>query len=762
MRKKWVAIILTCFFVLVAFFYSINFLNKFSLLVYDLLLKTTPVQIDNRIPVVLVTATERFASKTGHEPGRDDYAKLIDILDKSKLIVSDIFFPSLQSEKTDSILRNSMLIRCEKIILPVFTPYKLSTFHKSEFGYSVSSLNENNQYFQSAVKHTGHINVFPDSDTIVRKCPAFIYYKGTAYPHIAIRAFSIYQRNQSISISRNTISGKKQGTIPVDKDNCFNIRFLEPETFANMVYPMEDVLTGEIRPDAFKDKVVIIGHTIMGSKNADLIPTPLGVEFGAIVQMQALYTVFSDAYISVVDSGFVLFVTFLVMCVLLAVFSFSFWRGTWAFAFIFFGTIYTSLILFKKGSVFFDPVPILFSGTFSYISFVVISFFEARTELTKGEELLSVLESTQREIALALKPHEMPGMQKKLYMPAFQDDFFNKTPRLTLRTVISLLGISEGIIFSVDRATEKPVILVAGQDSKITPDILSLAVNALDSEKAKIINKKVPFEFGKYGISNFLILQILEEPLMKIYGFFANKQPGPVSSAKLFTTTDYQWIASFCLQIVVALFNTQLNDALRKSQLETIVRLATAIEYRDRETGAHISRVSEYCALIASKINLPPVEVELIKAAAPLHDLGKIAIPDNILLKPESLTEDEKKIVRQHTVIGAKMLEGSDSFILQAAYLIALYHHEKFDGTGYPYGLKGTAIPLYGRIASLADVFDALSSKRIYKEAQTFESAIQYIAELSNKDFDPNIVDIFVENKDLAFEIYTKYKEEKE
>jgi len=105
------------------------------------------------------------------------------------------------------------------------------------------------------------------------------------------------------------------------------------------------------------------------------------------------------------------------------------------------------------------------------------------------------------------------------------------------------------------------------------------------------------------------------------------------------------------------------------------------------------------------------------------------------------------------------MLEGSDSFILQAAYLIALYHHEKFDGTGYPYGLKGNAIPLYGRIASLADVFDALSSKRVYKEAVSFESSIQKIIELAGKDFDPQIVDAFVKNKELAFEIYTKYQE---
>jgi len=760
MRRKWTALIAVCLFILVALFYSINLLDRFTLLVYDFLIRTTPVQIDENVPVMLVSATERFSSQTGHDPRRDDYAKLIELLSKSKIIVSDIFFPSPQSKKSDMYLRNSMIKHSDKIILPVFTPYRISKEQKREFGYTVDLLNENYQYFQSAVKYTGHINVFPDSDTIVRKCPAFIYYKGVAHPHIAIRAFSVYHRDKPISTSIFTFQKKAKGIIPINKrDACFNIRFLKPETLADMVYPMEDVLTGKIQPDIFKDKVVIIGHTIIGSKNADLIPTPMGVEFGAIVQMQALYTVFSNRYISTIDPVFALLITLLAVCILSLNFLSSFWRGTNSFVFIVLAIISATLILFRKNDIFFDPVPALFSGTLSYIGFVIMNFFEARTEISRGQELLSILESTQREIAVALKPHEIHGIgeQKRAYLPALQNDFFNKTPLLTLKTITSLLGISEGVIFSVDRSTEKPTILVANKDLTIGTEVLSIAVSILSSEKVKMMNKNIPPELKNYGISNCLILQILEEPTMKIYGFFSNKKPGAISSMRFFTNNDYQWIASFCLQIVIALFNTQLNDVLKKSQLEMIMRLAAAVEYRDRETGAHISRVSEYCALIASGINLPQIEVDLIKSAVPLHDLGKIAIPDSVLLKPSSLTEDEKQIIRQHTIIGAKMLEGSDSFILQAAYLIALYHHEKFDGTGYPYGIKGTAIPLYGRIASLADVFDAISSKRTYKEAQSFESTIQHIINLSGKDFDPKIVDAFVKNKDIAFEIYRKY-----
>ncbi|MCM8764354.1 MAG: HD domain-containing protein, partial [Candidatus Omnitrophica bacterium] len=368
-------------------------------------------------------------------------------------------------------------------------------------------------------------------------------------------------------------------------------------------------------------------------------------------------------------------------------------------------------------------------------------------------------ESTQREIAAVIKPHEMPGMNKRVYLPAIHDTFFVRTPQITLQTINSLLGISDGVIFSVDKSNGKITLLVSKENSSISSELMSLALKTIDSSRVKIYNRRLPGAFKGSSVANFLILRILEEPFMNIYGLFVNKHAGPVSSIRYFTKNDYQWIASFCLQTVVALFNTQLNDALKRSQLETIMRLAAAIEYRDRETGMHITRVSEYCALIADKINLSRVEVELIKAAVPLHDLGKIAIPDSVLLKPSALTEEEKNIIRTHTIVGAKMLEGSDSFILQAAYLIALYHHEKYDGTGYPYGLKGNAIPLYGRIASLADVFDALSSSRVYKQAESFDQSIKRIEELAGKDFDPQIVEAFVKNKKLAFEIYSKYQE---
>ncbi|MCX7705534.1 MAG: CHASE2 domain-containing protein [bacterium] len=759
MPRKWLAIIIVSCFIVSALLYSIHVFDRLGNVFYDTLRRITAGKPGTHDPVVLVTATEGFAQQLGHEPGRKDYANLINLLNDCKLIVSDIFFPTRQSEETDSILRHSFSMHSEKIILPVFTPFKLKEKF-NEVSYNVHSLNENHPYFQSEIMHLGHINVFPDSDTIVRKCPAFIFYKGRTYPHVAIKALMVSKNIDHIRINRFKGFKRSYDTIPVDEDGCFLIKFLKPDSMTDMIYTMEDVLTGKIQPRIFKDKIVVIGHTIIGSKNADLIPTPFGVQFGAMVQMQALHTILAGNYIWSIAMENILIVMGIVLLCSLIAFR-SFWAGTRFFVVAFLFLLYIPFFLFKNYSVFLNPVPILFPLFFSYGTFVVMNLLEAKKEVSRGHQLLSVLESTQREIAALIRPHEMPGMQKRVYLPVVHDTFFNRTPQLTLQTINGLLGIYDSIIFTADVSTKKVNVLVCKENSSISENLILSSLNAIGNDRVKIYNKHLPAEFEKSGIYNFLILRILEEPFMNIYGLFINKGHGGISTVRAFTKNDYQWIASFCLQIVVALFNTQLNDALRKSQFETIMRLAAAIEYRDRETGMHITRVSEYCGLIATAINLPQIEVELIKAAVPLHDLGKIAIPDSVLLKPSALTEEEKEIIRTHTITGAKMLEGSDSFILQAAYLIALYHHEKFDGTGYPYGLKGNAIPLYGRIASLADVFDALSSSRVYKQAESFESSIKKIEELAGKDFDPQIVVEFLKNKSLVFEIYTRYQENK-
>jgi len=197
----------------------------------------------------------------------------------------------------------------------------------------------------------------------------------------------------------------------------------------------------------------------------------------------------------------------------------------------------------------------------------------------------------------------------------------------------------------------------------------------------------------------------------------------------------------------------QVNDRIkdiRDTRLEAIQRLAIAAELRDAGTGKHIYRMSRYCQILARAIGFSKEQAELLLTTSPLHDIGKIAIPDNILLKPSSLDAHEFEIIKTHTTLGAQMLSGSESVFLRMAETIALSHHEKWDGKGYPYGLKGEEIPLLGRICAVSDVFDALSSARPYKRAWTFEETIAEITRLKGTHFDPELVEAFLDiSKDI-------------
>ena len=202
------------------------------------------------------------------------------------------------------------------------------------------------------------------------------------------------------------------------------------------------------------------------------------------------------------------------------------------------------------------------------------------------------------------------------------------------------------------------------------------------------------------------------------------------------------------------------TEEIRRTRLQVVQRLGMAAEYRDEETGNHILRMSHISALLARSIGWSEAKCELMLLASPMHDIGKIGIPDNILLKPGKFEPDEWEIMKTHAVIGGKLLEGDDSNLMQMARSIALSHHEKWDGSGYPNGLAGDGIPLAGRIAALADVFDALTSKRPYKKAWTVEAAVDLIKENSGKQFDPALVETFLEQLPGILEITQRYSEQ--
>ena len=209
-------------------------------------------------------------------------------------------------------------------------------------------------------------------------------------------------------------------------------------------------------------------------------------------------------------------------------------------------------------------------------------------------------------------------------------------------------------------------------------------------------------------------------------------------------------LRTHCLQLELARDNERLEQRvhertadLDQARRETLECLALAAEYRDDDTHEHAQRVGRTAALLATRLGLAEAEVELLRRSAPLHDIGKLGVPDAILLKPGKLTDDEFAIMKDHTLIGARILSGSVSEVLRSGEIIARTHHERWDGSGYPAGLAGTAIPLAGRLVALADIFDALTHERPYKAAWPCATAVAEIRRIAGSQLDPDVVRAF-------------------
>ncbi len=228
--------------------------------------------------------------------------------------------------------------------------------------------------------------------------------------------------------------------------------------------------------------------------------------------------------------------------------------------------------------------------------------------------------------------------------------------------------------------------------------------------------------------------------------------------------------------IVLARVKTQLALYNQSQHLEELVqdrtkviyatrqdivrRLGIAAQYKDNETGSHIMRMSIFCQIIAKNIGMKESEGNILLNAAPMHDIGKIGIPDSILTKPGKLDKAEWEIMKTHTTIGGAILGDHDYDLMNVAKRVALNHHEKWDGSGYPAGLRGEAIPIEGRISAVADVFDALTSKRTYKEAWSVDEACDYIWKGRGSHFDPRLVDAFKDSLDTILIIKEQYSED--
>ena len=373
-----------------------------------------------------------------------------------------------------------------------------------------------------------------------------------------------------------------------------------------------------------------------------------------------------------------------------------------------------------------------------------INDYKDKTELT-SQKLRTLIRASLRSYRdICSLEHNRKGLEKVIAASKgiFEKQALKQFAEGTLEQLSALLALEETSLYQLRQNAYE-----------IRDDALGSVLNEDDSQSfqdSTIIQQAVVCRQNVYRDNELVIY--CSNPRHSLLFHIQGTRP--------LSQMDTYLLNLFTGNIVIALENIRLNELLADNQREIIYRIGEIVETRSKESGLHVKRVALYCEQFARLLGLPEEKTELLKRASPLHDIGKIGIPDAILHKPGKLDADEWTIMKTHSQIGYDMLCGSDIELFQVAAQIALNHHEKWDGSGYPQGLSGTAIPLEGRITALVDVFDALGSDRCYKRAWPLDKILALIQEEKGRHFDPELVELMLANLDGFLAIRDTYRDE--
>lgn len=388
-----------------------------------------------------------------------------------------------------------------------------------------------------------------------------------------------------------------------------------------------------------------------------------------------------------------------------------------------------------------------------------INDYKEKTELTAGKLYTTLITALRSFRDLTIIESNRCGLEKIIEASAsiFELQSMTKFASGVLFQLVALLHLNPNALYchtSGFAATRNPeadafqVLAATGQyEQLIGSKLIHAAPQKIWQDVAEALSRKTSIYYpdrfiiyfcSKHGSENFIYMDGLKD----------------------LRNWDRDLLEVFCTNVSIAFDNIHLNKEVEDTQKEIIYTLGEIAEARSSETGHHVKRVAELSKLLGLCYGLSPEEADLLRLASPTHDIGKLGIPDSILNKPGKLTPEEFEIMKNHAVIGHNMLKNSRRPILRNGALIALQHHERYDGRGYPHKLKGTEIHLYGRIVALADVFDALGSNRVYKKSWTLPEIMDYIKDERGGHFDPILVDILIQNLDDVVKIRKKFPDD--
>ncbi|UJF35858.1 DUF3369 domain-containing protein [Paenibacillus hexagrammi] len=382
-----------------------------------------------------------------------------------------------------------------------------------------------------------------------------------------------------------------------------------------------------------------------------------------------------------------------------------------------------------------------------------INDYKEKTELTTQKLFTTVVSSLRSYRDIKTIEKSRSGLEEIIKSSAtlFELQSMKKFASGVLTQMTSIVNLHPNAIhcsFAVTRGVEDIYVLAASGDYASSSD--KKARDVVPTDVMDQIEQAFHTKKSSFGLDHFAVYfqsKMGMENVIYMNGF------------NELSEWEHYLIDIYCANVSVAFENLYLSDELESTQKEIIYTMGEITETRSKETGHHVKRVAEYSYLLALKYGLSEQEADVIRLASPMHDVGKVGIPDAILNKPGKLTQEEFDVMKTHSILGYEMLKHSNKQVLTAAAIIARQHHERYDGSGYPQGLKGNEIHIYGRITALADVFDALCSDRVYKKAWELDRVLELLQSERGRHFDPQIVDLFLGSLDEFLAIKDQYQE---